>query len=82
MDLLKQHGWDPTKDQVILLKKSLYGLKQAPYLWQQKVATLLKDLGYTPLASDIATYYSSKDKTFIISYVDDYLLVGPSIRRI
>jgi len=25
--LLKRHGWDPSKDQVILLKKSLYGLK-------------------------------------------------------
>ena len=82
VDLLKQYGWNPAKDQVILLKKSLYGLKQAPYLWQQKVTTLLKGLGYRPLASDIATYYSSKDKTFVISHVDDCLLIGPFIRRI
>jgi hypothetical protein len=81
-DLLKQHGWDPTKDQVILLKRSLYGLKQAPHLWQQKVATLLKGLGYTPLASDIATYYNSGDNIFIISHVDDCLLIGPSITKI
>lgn len=82
MALLKQHGWDPTKDQVILLKRSLYGLKQAPHLWQQKVATLLKSLGYLPLASDIATYYNSEDKIFIISHVDDCLLIGPAIRKI
>jgi hypothetical protein len=81
-DLLKRHGWNPSKDQVILLKRSLYGLKQAPHLWQQKVATLFRSLGYKPLASDIATYYNSEDKVFIISHVDDCLLIGPSIRKI
>ena len=80
--LLKEYCWDPSKDQVILLKKSLYGLKQAPYLWQQKVATLVKSLGYQPLTSDSATYYSSQDGIFIISHVDDCLLIGPSIHNI
>jgi hypothetical protein len=46
------------------------------------VATLLKGLGYTPLASDIATYYNSGDNIFIISYVDDYLLIGLTITKI
>ena len=32
LDLLRLHGWDPTRDQVILLKKSLYGLRQSLYL--------------------------------------------------
>jgi hypothetical protein len=56
--LLKQHGWDPAENQVILLKQSLYGLKQSPHLWQQKVASLLKSLNFQPLASDVATYYN------------------------
>jgi hypothetical protein len=81
-DLLKQAGWDPSKDQVILLKKSLYGLKQAPYLWQQKLCNLLKSLEYQPLASDVATYYNRKLKIFVVSHVDDCLLVGPSIKDI
>ena len=80
--LLKRHGWDPSKDQVILLKKSLYGLKQAPYLWQQKVTSLVRSLGYQPLVSDSTTYYSSKDRIFIISHIDDCLLVGPFIKKI
>jgi hypothetical protein len=60
----------------------LYGLKQSPYLWQQKVATLVKGLNYRPLASDVATYYNADDGIFIISHVDDCLLIGPSIRKI
>ena len=34
------------------------------------------------MVSDSATYYSSKDGIFIISHVDDCLLVGPSIKKI
>jgi hypothetical protein len=82
VDLLKRHGWDPNEDQIILLGQSLYGLKQAPHLWQQKVATLVKGLGYKPLASDIATYFNKEDQIFIISHVDDCLLIGPSISKI
>ena len=82
VNLLKQHGWDPTEDQVILLKRSLYGLKQAGYLWQQSVVTLVKSLGFTPLTSDIATYYNPATNIFIISHVDDCLLVGPETTEI
>ena len=46
------------------------------------MATLVKSLGYQPLTSDLATYYSSQDGIFIISYVDDCLLIGPSIHKI
>ena len=42
----------------------------------------MKGLGYTPLASDTATYYNSGDNIFIISHVDDCLLIGPSITKI
>jgi hypothetical protein len=46
------------------------------------VALLVQSLGYKPLISDTATYYNSADRTFIISYVDDCLLIGPSKQRI
>ena len=81
--LLKKHGWDPTKDQVILLKKSLYGLKQSPLsLATEGCSHCVKSLGYQPLPLDLATYYNSQDRIFIISHVDDCLLIGPSIQEI
>jgi len=42
----------------------------------------VKSLGYKPLASDIATYFNPTEQIFIISYVDNYLLIGPSIIKI
>jgi len=33
LNLLKWYGWDPFKNQVILLGKEFYNLKQASYLW-------------------------------------------------
>jgi len=46
------------------------------------VAILVKGLGYQPLTFDSATYYNSQDGIFIISYVDNCLLIGPSIYKI
>jgi len=46
------------------------------------VVKLLKTLGYSPLASNIATYYSIINKIIVVTYVDDYLLVGPFITKI
>jgi hypothetical protein len=71
-------GWDPSVRQAILLNKALYGLKQGPREWQEALKELLKGLGYYPLISDPATYYNTNKGTFIVTYVDDCLLIGPN----
>ena len=46
------------------------------------MAKLLKTLGYSPLTSNVATYYSTIDKIIVVTHVDDCLLIGPSITKI
>ena len=43
---------------------------------------MLKTLGYSPFTSDVATYYNTINKIIVVIYVNDYLLVGPSITKI
>ena len=82
--LLRKYGYNPKAkgSQIILLGKALYGLKQAPREWQQLVIELLKKLGYKPLLSDSAVYYSPETGIFIPTHVDDCLLIGPSLASI
>ena len=76
--LMAKLGWSATEDLVLQLEKALYGLKQSPCVWQQKVASLLLKLGYNPLISDSATYCNSSTGLFVITYIDDCLIIGPS----
>ena len=68
--------------QIIHLKKALYGLKQSPRVWQTKLQDLLKNLGYQPLTSDSAVYISPKERLFIITFIDNYIIIGPDIKNI
>lgn len=80
--LLKKQGYNPKEDQVILLSKALYGLKQSPRLWQTNLSILLRKEGFEPLVSDSAIFYNPTARIFIVTYVDDYLLIGPDIKKI
>ena len=51
-------------------------------MWQTKLQDLLKDLGYQPLASYSAVYLNPKEKLFIITFVNDYIIIGPNIKNI
>ena len=77
--LLAKHGYKASKNQVILLRKSLYGLKQGPREWQDALKDLLKKKGYTPLVSDPAIFYNKERDTYIITYVDDCLIIGADL---
>ena len=68
--------------QIIHLKKALYRLKQSPRVWQTKLQDLLKDLGYQPLTSDSAVYINPKEKLFIITFVDDCIIISPNKKNI
>ena len=63
-------------ERICKLTKSLYGLKQAPRQWQKKLKKALESLGFRQMMSDTAVYYNPKTGVVIITYVDDFLLMG------
>src|SRR3984957_4393431 len=75
-------GWELFPDifksgeTVLLLQKALYRLKQSPRLWQLTLKATLNRIGYLPLFADQCVYRSTKTGLIIITYVDDFLLVG------
>ncbi|KAI0992483.1 hypothetical protein K3495_g15702, partial [Podosphaera aphanis] len=79
---LPPNWWEPEMipgvDYVCRLLKALYGLKQSPRLWQKHLRRCLEELGYTPLESDNCVYIHRKDHLVVVSYVDDFLLLGKS----
>ena len=68
--------------QIIHLKKALYGLKQSPHVWQTKLQDLLKDLGYQPLIFNPAVYINPKERLFVITFINDYIIIGPNKKNI
>ena len=76
-------GWELFPDifepgeTALLLQKALYGLKQSPRLWQLTLKAALKRLGYLPLFADQCVYRCTNTGLIIITYVDDFLLIGP-----
>ena len=65
-----------------MLVKALYGLKQSLKKWQFKLKTLLNELGFKPLNSDSTIFYNPDNSIFIMTFVDDYLFIGPNISKI
>ena len=82
--LAAKYGYNinSAEGQIIHLKKTLYGLKQSPRVWQTKLQDLLKDLGYQPLISDSAVYINLKERLFVITFVDDYIIIGLNKKNI
>ncbi|KAK2068935.1 hypothetical protein P8C59_003549 [Phyllachora maydis] len=77
--LLLKYGYNPSTPNIIKLSKALYSLKQSPREWQDKLKILLKSLGYLPLISDPRVFYNAKTCHFIVTYIDNYLFIGPNI---
>jgi hypothetical protein len=69
-------GFTDGSNKVCRLRKALYGLKQSPRIWYQTLATFLQSKGFRRLHSDYSVFTNST--TFILIYVDDILLMGPS----
>lgn len=70
---------DATED-VCVLDKALYGLKQSPRIWYNTLTSFLRSLGFEPLHSDFSVFV--RGQLIVAIYVDDILLVGPSIEMI
>lgn len=65
---------------VCKLRKALYGLKQAPRIWYQTLTNFLRNLGFEPINADLSIFVRSG--MYIAVYVDDLLIIGPSIAEI
>ena len=75
-----QHSQYP--HHICQLRKSLYGLKQAPQEWYQKLTKQLIDLGFQGSKTDTSLYYTTTGPLYILIYVDDILIIGPSHSQI
>lgn len=64
----------------MLAQQALYGLKQVPRIWFFTLASFLKDIGFLPLSADLAVFCHKN--TYIAVYVDDMLIVDPSLAEI
>jgi len=69
-------------DYICLLKKALYGLKQSARQWEIFLKDLLKSNGFISLKVDRSVYISTTSTIIIIVYVDDLIVLGPSIEDI
>ena len=67
---------------VCKLRKSLYGLKQAPREWFQKLTSQLQQLGFQGSKTDTSLYFTHTGPVYILIYVDDILIMGPSLSQI
>ncbi|TVY74571.1 Retrovirus-related Pol polyprotein from transposon TNT [Fusarium oxysporum f. sp. cubense] len=63
-------------EKICKLIKSLYGLKQAPRQWQKKLKEALESLDFRQATSDTAVYHNPTTGVIIITYVDDFLIMG------
>ncbi|KAI0995000.1 hypothetical protein K3495_g13181, partial [Podosphaera aphanis] len=75
-------GTASTHPFVCKLQKALYGLKQAPRLWQKHLRKCLAEVEFEPLASDNCLYLNKQTGILIVTYVDDFLVIGKNIDHI
>ena len=71
---------DSDRHYILKLNESLYGLKQASFNWYEKLKKGLMDWGFEP--SQINSCLYLKKVMTVITYVDDYIIVGDSIQDI
>ena len=67
---------------VCRLRKSLYGLKQAPRQWFHKLSGQLLRLGFTGSKTDTSLLFLNTGPIYVLIYVDDILILGPSSTQI
>ena len=71
---------DSDRFYLLKLKANLYGLKQASYNWYEKLKQALVDRNFTPSDIDPCLYIGNG--MIVLTYVDDCIIIGPSIKDI
>jgi hypothetical protein len=71
-------------EQVCKLRRSIYGLKQSPRIWQEKLASSLRKLGFEVSRLDPSLYILKKngDTLLLLDFVDDLLLASSNMELI
>lgn len=72
------HGYFKNEQKVAKVLKGLYGLKQAAYLWFRMITKALIDVGLKPLIQDVCCFTDKERSIFVLLYVDDLQITGPS----
>ncbi|KAJ0881528.1 putative RNA-directed DNA polymerase [Helianthus annuus] len=81
---LPQGYFDNEKNKVCKLVKSLYGLKQAPRKWNEKLTSVLLDMGFVQSLCDHSLFVMCKGDVLVVLlvYVDDIVVTGNSLPEI
>lgn len=64
------------------LHKALYGLKEAPRLWYNHINKYLHAIGLQSSPNDPNLYRTNDSQLLLVLYVDDLLILSPSIDKI
>ncbi len=72
-------GYEQKLDLVCKLQKGIYGLKQSPCLWNKWINEFLLNMGFQWCQTDQCIYYKPSDKIILGIYVDDIIIITPSI---
>ena len=71
---------DSDRHSVLKLNKNLYGIKQGSFNWYKKLNTSLVNHNFKPF--DIDPFQYIGNGMIVLTYVDDYIIVGPSLQNI
>ena len=63
---------------VVILKKALYGHPDSGTYWEKHCDAALRAGGFTPIESWQSCYWHETLRLFLVVYVDDFKLSGPS----
>ncbi|KAK4411591.1 Retrovirus-related Pol polyprotein from transposon RE2 [Sesamum angolense] len=77
-------GYNVEPGFVCKLERSLYGLKQASRQWNLEFTHKLEQYGFVQSANDhcLFTMHTNLGQLFLLVYVDDILITGPSLSDI
>lgn len=64
------------------LRKSIYGLKQSPRTWYRRINGFFIDHGFQKSEQDHNVYVHNIFKLILLLYVDDLVLIAPSMEDI
>lgn len=73
-------GLQCSEVKVLKLVKALYGLRQSPKVWNDCINNIFVKLGFKRSIVDPCLY--AKDSTYILIWVDDFLIVSDSIEEV
>uniref|UniRef100_A0A1Y1MQF0 Endonuclease n=2 Tax=Photinus pyralis TaxID=7054 RepID=A0A1Y1MQF0_PHOPY len=77
-------GSNLNNGKVLKLNKSLYGLRQSAKCWNDKINDYIIKIGFKRSENDYCFYIMDLKfgKLFLLLYVDDILIAGPSVQEI